>query len=231
MVRGIVRCGYPPRPARHRWARRQERTANTQTAQRRIDPHRRRVRLPWLAHPASPQERSPGRETLRLHLLVEEVLASIIDKVRRLTRRALHRILADLLRRLNPAIRGWCDYFCHGVSKQTFSYLDHYAFWRIVSWLRNDAPVSGCAPSIRRFLAGWRIRQPTLDATGLSHSGTAALASLRAAHPRRQRLAASLAIQRCSWALRHPAWLPSERGSRLLRGYSRQRLSGRCGLV
>jgi RNA-directed DNA polymerase len=34
-------------------------------------------------------------------------LASIIDKVRQLTRRASHRTLADLLRRLNPVIRGW----------------------------------------------------------------------------------------------------------------------------
>lgn len=35
-------------------------------------------------------------------------MASIKDKVRSLTRRASHRTLADLLRRLNPAIRGWC---------------------------------------------------------------------------------------------------------------------------
>jgi len=46
-------------------------------------------------------------------------LASILDKVRRLTRRASHRTLADLLRRLNPVIRGWCAYFQHGVSKRT----------------------------------------------------------------------------------------------------------------
>src|SRR5829696_10124573 len=37
------------------------------------DPHRRRVRLSRLAHPASPQEGSSGWETLRLHLSVEEV--------------------------------------------------------------------------------------------------------------------------------------------------------------
>ncbi|WP_413769116.1 group II intron reverse transcriptase/maturase [Rhodococcus pyridinivorans] len=35
-------------------------------------------------------------------------LASIIGKVRMLTRRATHRTLADLLRRLNPTLRGWC---------------------------------------------------------------------------------------------------------------------------
>jgi RNA-directed DNA polymerase len=83
-------------------------------------------------------------------------LASIIDKVRQLTRRASHRTLADLLRRLNPVIRGWCAYFCHGVSKRTFSYLDHFAFWRIVGWLkkrhpgigmRTTSPAGGSAPA------------------------------------------------------------------------------------
>ena len=43
-------------------------------------------------------------------------LASVMDKVRTLTRRERHRTLADLLRRLNPVLRGWCTYFRHGVS-------------------------------------------------------------------------------------------------------------------
>ena len=48
----------------------------------------------------------------------KKTLASIIDKVRTLTRRANHRTLADLLRRLNPVLRGWCNYFRHGVSAE-----------------------------------------------------------------------------------------------------------------
>jgi RNA-directed DNA polymerase len=55
-------------------------------------------------------------------------LASVIDKVRELTRRARHRTLKDLLRQLNPALRGWCTYFQHGVSSRVFGYVDHYAF-------------------------------------------------------------------------------------------------------
>jgi RNA-directed DNA polymerase len=66
----------------------------------------------------------------------KKALAPIIDKVRTLTRRAKHRTLADLLRRLNPALRGWCNYFRHGVSARTFAYVDHFAFWRIIGWLR-----------------------------------------------------------------------------------------------
>ena len=44
-------------------------------------------------------------------------------KVRALTNRSRHLTLEDLLRQLNPVLRGWCAYFRHGVSKATFGYL------------------------------------------------------------------------------------------------------------
>lgn len=85
-------------------------------------------------------------------------LASIKGKIRVLTRRASHRSLADLLHRINPVIRGWCAYFQHGVSKRTFSYIDHYAFWRIVAWLNKRHPKLNKHTVVRRFLPGWEIR-------------------------------------------------------------------------
>ena len=87
----------------------------------------------------------------------KKTLASIIDKVRALTRRATHRTLADLLRRLNPVLRGWCNYFRHGVSSRTFSYLDHYAWWRVVWWLRKRHLRLNMHTLVRRFLPGWKI--------------------------------------------------------------------------
>ena len=53
----------------------------------------------------------------------KKALLSIMTKVRALTKKARHHGLADLLGRLNPVLRGWCAYFRHGVSKQTFRYL------------------------------------------------------------------------------------------------------------
>ena len=88
----------------------------------------------------------------------KKALASIIGKVRKLTRRASHRTLADLLRRLNPALRGWCNYFRHGVSSRAFRYVDHFAFWRVVGWLRKRHPGLNMHTLARRFLAGWQIR-------------------------------------------------------------------------
>lgn len=90
-------------------------------------------------------------------------LARIRDKVRRLTRRASHRTLADLLRRLNPALRGWCAYFQHGVSKATFSYLDRFAFWRIVGWLKKRHPRLNMHTLVRRHLPGWQIRDGGIE--------------------------------------------------------------------
>lgn len=85
-------------------------------------------------------------------------LAAVIGKVRTLTRRARHRTLADLLQAINPVMRGWCSYFRHGVSKRVFGYLDHFAWWRIVGWLRKRHLGLNWGALSRRYLPGWEIR-------------------------------------------------------------------------
>jgi RNA-directed DNA polymerase len=90
-------------------------------------------------------------------------LRSVMDKVRSLTRRAKHRTLADLLRRLNPTLRGWCTYFRHGVSSRTFNYIDHFAFWRIVGWLKKRHVGLNMHTLVRRYLPGWRIRDGGIE--------------------------------------------------------------------
>ena len=93
----------------------------------------------------------------------KKALASIIGKVRKLTRRACHRTLAVLLRRLNPVLRGWCNYFRHGVSSRTFNYVDHFAFWRIVGWLRKRHLGLSIHTLVKRFLPGWTIREGGIE--------------------------------------------------------------------
>ena len=90
-------------------------------------------------------------------------LRSIMDKVRLLTRRRCHRTLADLLRRLNPTLRGWCNYFRHGVSSRTFNYVDHFAFWRIVGWLKKRHVGLNMHTLVRRYLPGWRIHDRGIE--------------------------------------------------------------------
>lgn len=88
----------------------------------------------------------------------KKALASIKRKVRSLTRRKQHRTLGDLLRRINPVLRGWCNYFRHGVSSRTFSYVDHFTWWRIVHWLRKRHAGLDWGTLRRRHLPNWEIR-------------------------------------------------------------------------
>ncbi len=59
-------------------------------------------------------------------------------KVKTLCRQVgLNQPLDDLLRRLNPMLRGWCGYFRSGVSSRVFSWLSHYTWHRVWRWLRR----------------------------------------------------------------------------------------------
>jgi RNA-directed DNA polymerase len=87
----------------------------------------------------------------------KKALAAVKDGTRVLTRRRAHRTLAALLRRVNPLLRGWCTYFRHGVSKRTFGYVDHFAFWRIVGWLRKRHLGLNWGTLRRRYLPEWEI--------------------------------------------------------------------------
>ena len=88
----------------------------------------------------------------------KKALASVMAKVRSITRRRKHRTLAGLLRLLNRVLRGWCNYFRHGVSAQTFGYLDHFTWWRVVGWLRKRHDGLNWGTLRRRYLPGWEIR-------------------------------------------------------------------------
>lgn len=67
----------------------------------------------------------------------------------------------QLLHRVNRVLRGWCVYFRHGVSSRTFAYLSHYAYWRVVGWLRR-----------RHRKRNWRwLRRTYLKERWPSHAG------------------------------------------------------------
>jgi RNA-directed DNA polymerase len=90
-------------------------------------------------------------------------LNAVIAKIRDLTRPSYCRTLADLLKRINPVMRGWCNYFRHGVSKATFSYLDAYAFGRVLNWLLKRHPKLGKRRVVRRFLPEWRVQDEGIE--------------------------------------------------------------------
>ena len=83
-------------------------------------------------------------------------LAAIKAKVRALTQGNTNQTLANLLSRLNPVLRGWANYFRHGVSARTFSYLNAFSWRRVVNWLRHKHPRASWKWLRRRHLPRWR---------------------------------------------------------------------------
>ncbi len=80
-------------------------------------------------------------------------LASIKAKVKTISRQGTNHPLSDLLRRLNPVLRGWTNYFRHGVSKATFAYLHQYTWLRVIRWLRRKHRRANWKWLRRRYLA------------------------------------------------------------------------------
>ena len=84
------------------------------------------------------RQRQRGSEKLLVYTFPsKKALASVKAKVKAATRTSTNQTLADLIRRLNPILRGWTYYFRHGSSNETFAYLRHYTWNRVVHWLRR----------------------------------------------------------------------------------------------
>jgi RNA-directed DNA polymerase len=97
----------------------------------------------------------------------KKALASITGKVRAITNGSRHQTLADLLRELNAALRGWCNYFRHGQSYATFKYLDALTWRRVTLWLRKRHKGITWKALYRRFLTGKPKGRPQEDGTVL----------------------------------------------------------------
>ncbi len=82
----------------------------------------------------------------------KKALGAIKRKVKTVTKQGTNNPLSSLLRQLNAVLQGWTNYFRHGVSKATFGYLRHYAWWRVVRWLRRKHRRTGWKQLRARFL-------------------------------------------------------------------------------
>src|SRR5437762_7722603 len=69
------------------------------------------------------RRRKPGTDRYYVYTYPsKKAIASITGKVRALCRQDVNLPLEVLLHRLNAAMRGWCNYFRHGVSSAAFAY-------------------------------------------------------------------------------------------------------------
>lgn len=86
----------------------------------------------------------------------KKALASIVAKVRTITRQGTNLSLDVLLLRLNPALRGWTTYFRPGVSSKAFQHLRAFTWRRVIGWLRRKHPKANWKQLRRRYCPdGW----------------------------------------------------------------------------
>ncbi len=103
-------------------------------------------------------------------------LGKVMATVKALCRQGRNEPLSELLRRLNPVLRGWTNYFRHGVSKATFGYLRAYTWARVVNWLRHKHPHANWKWLRRRYLPKW---WPTEGDTTMFDPGAVAITYAR----------------------------------------------------
>jgi RNA-directed DNA polymerase len=124
-------------------------------------------------------QRHPKRGSGKLTVYTypsKKALASIKAKVRTAAQGATDQSLAILIHRLNPMVRGWTNYFRHGVSKDTFSYLRAFLWRRVICWLRHKEPRATWKQLRRRHLDGW---WPTYGEVVLFNPGAVAVIRYR----------------------------------------------------
>jgi RNA-directed DNA polymerase len=103
------------------------------------------------------KRRSDGRQVV-LTYPSKQALAAVMRKIKQATGRGMTSLrLVDVLRKINPILRGWAAYFRYGASKRTFSYLGHYAWWRMMLWLRRKHPRLTWKQARRRYYGADRI--------------------------------------------------------------------------
>ena len=77
----------------------------------------------------------------------------------------------ELIRILNPKIRGWANYYRHVVSKQAFSYVDHHVFYATWKWSIRRHPNKPVSRVKRKYFhsdgsRSWVFYDQTVDQNG-----------------------------------------------------------------
>ena len=99
-------------------------------------------------------------------LLIKPSKANIkvfLDNIRVLIKSHATIKTEDLIRLLNPKIRGWANYYRHVVSKATFNYVDHHIFKAIMQWVNRRHPEKNATWSKKKYFRVQGMRQWTFS--------------------------------------------------------------------
>ena len=85
----------------------------------------------------------PTKEAVKRHL---DKIGQVIDKHHNAPQEAL-------INRLNPVIRGWCNYYASVVSKETFSKCDHLTVRKLLAWAKRRCTKTNAHDTVSNY---WR---------------------------------------------------------------------------
>jgi RNA-directed DNA polymerase len=83
---------------------------------------------------------------------------TFLGGIRKTIKAALGMSAADLIRNLNPKIRGWANYHRHVVSTRTFACVDHHIFSSLWRWTRRRHPNKTTRWRKQKYFASHRGR-------------------------------------------------------------------------
>jgi RNA-directed DNA polymerase len=75
-----------------------------------------------------------------------------------------------LLRKLNPLLRGWANYYRHGAAKRTFDRLDYHVFWQLLRWAKRRHPNKSANWKRRKYFSA--AAKPGLFSVRLNTAGS-----------------------------------------------------------
>jgi RNA-directed DNA polymerase len=85
---------------------------------------------------------------------------------------------AAVINYLNPILRGWGNYYRHGVSKQVFSYVDSQIWRAIWRWCCKRHPNKGSRWIAKRYFRSFKGREWTFAVTAQDRAGKRKIVAL-----------------------------------------------------
>src|SRR5712664_2612287 len=97
---------------------------------------------------------------------------TFLDGIRRTIKAALGMSAADLIKELNPQLRGWANYHRHVVSKRTFNHVDYVIFHCLWRWARRRHPNKNPSWLKSKYFERYRGRDWNFFEETCDHEGT-----------------------------------------------------------
>lgn len=98
---------------------------------------------------------------------------SFLEKIQGIIKRNKAARTENLIRQLNPIIRGWVNYFRYAVSKETFAYADHKICQMLLRWINRRHPNKSKGWTYRKYFRSEKLRNWIFTARARNKQGKA----------------------------------------------------------